>query len=489
MSMFENLFLKHSFGELGATFGRQVDPTPLENTRVLTINQSIADKFGLTREMLQSDEFLGIMAANAPISGLAPFAMKYTGHQFGVYNPHLGDGRGLLLGEIRDSRDIWQDWHLKGAGQTPYSRQADGRAVLRSSIREYLAGAAMTGLGIATTEALSIATSDTPVWREQQETGATLLRVAESHVRFGHFEYLFYTKQHEEQKQLADYLIRRHFPELASQPKPYLAFFTEVVKRTAIMIAKWQAYGFCHGVMNTDNMSILGLTFDYGPYAFLDDYQSGFICNHSDHSGRYAFDRQPDIGMWNLSALGYALSPLIDSEGINEALAEFSPTMVREYSHLMQKRLGLEEITEGDSVLFDQLFTLMEEQHIDFNHFFRVLSHLELNELARACELKNLGDDPKKVEEWLHLYAERISDLSEEEDLLRRKTMSMHNPKYVLRTYLAQQAIEEAEKGSSKMIEDLVFLLSSPFDEHPEYHHLSLPPGDDGKGMVLTCSS
>src|SRR5690606_30802819 len=217
------------------------------------------------------------------------------GHQFGYYNPRLGDGRGLLLGEVRNDAGEYWDLHLKGAGQTPWSRMGDGRAVLRSSIREFLASEYLHALGIPTSRALCVTSSSTPVWRERQERAAMLLRLAPSHLRFGHFEYFYYSNQHDALRQLLDHALACHFPQLLEGKRPIAALFREVLERTAALIAQWQAYGFCHGVMNTDNMSLLGITFDYGPYAFLDDYDAGHICNHSDSEGRYSFENQVPI--------------------------------------------------------------------------------------------------------------------------------------------------------------------------------------------------
>src|SRR5690606_24758676 len=258
----------------------------------------------------QRPEFVRLFSGNALWRDAEPRAMVYAGHQFGVYNPRLGDGRGLLLGEvINDAGEHW-DLHLKGTGQTPYSRMGDGRAVLRSSIREFLASEHLHALGIPSSRALCVTGSSTPVWREKQETAAMVLRLAPSHIRFGHFEYFYYTQQHKQLKQLAEHVLHNHFETCVEQQDPYLMMFRQIVERTAEMIAYWQAYGFCHGVMNTDNMSILGLTVDFGPYAFLDDFDAGFICNHSDDACRYRLENPVPIADWNLGALARAQAPV-----------------------------------------------------------------------------------------------------------------------------------------------------------------------------------
>ncbi|WBA13553.1 protein adenylyltransferase SelO [Salinivibrio proteolyticus] len=489
MAVFNGSHISFSFSQLGSAFGEHVTPTALENGRLFTYNAEVAKQLGLNESELTSEAFRAILSAEQPLAGRTPFAMKYTGHQFGQYNPALGDGRGVLLGEWRDADGTLWDWHLKGAGKTPYSRHGDGRAVLRSTLREYLASAAMTGLNIPTTQALAMAISDTPVMRERIETAATLLRVTESHVRFGHFEYLFYSQQHEALGTLADYVIARHFPELAEAEKPYAALLQEIVERTADMIAQWQAIGFNHGVMNTDNMSILGQTFDYGPYAFLDDFDPGYICNHSDYSGRYAFNQQPAIALWNLSALGYAFTPLVDKDVINDILGGFEHRLQVAYSRAMRDKLGLSDAQPSDSDLFNQLFALLEGNQTDYTCFFYQLSQYRGDALLTAGTLnqfKSICQDTQALTEWLSAYQQRVHTL---DDSTRLACMQRTNPKYILRNYLAQAAIEAAEKGDLQPTHDLMTVLAHPFDEHPSLAHLANPPTDDNKGLALSCSS
>lgn len=312
MSIWEGVNFTHRFSDLPSAFFTYVTPQPLDNTRWVVWNGELAKQFGLPESA--NEELLNVFAGQNEFASFAPLAMKYAGHQFGVYNPDLGDGRGLLLAEMQHQNGTWFDIHLKGAGLTPYSRMGDGRAVLRSTIREYLCSEAMAGLGIPTTRALGMMDSDTPVYREKMEYGALLIRIAETHIRFGHFEHFFYTNQLSEQKYLADKVIEWYFPDCLEVEKPYAAMFETIVEKTSVMIAYWQAYGFAHGVMNTDNMSILGQTFDYGPFGFLDDYDPNYICNHSDYQGRYAFEQQPRIALWNLSALAHSLSALVQRE-------------------------------------------------------------------------------------------------------------------------------------------------------------------------------
>ncbi len=314
----DDLPFLHRFADLGPTFSTEVEGTPMVAPKVAIWNQPLADVLGLHAEFADAASTAGILSGNRKPRSTRSVATVYSGHQFGVWAGQLGDGRALLVGELGN-----HEIQLKGAGRTPYSRGADGRAVLRSSIREYLCSEAMYGLGIPTTRALALVVSPEPVWRETLETAAVVTRVAPSFLRFGHFEHFFHGNQHDALKQLADHAVDAHFPELRDAANPYQAMLDEVVTRTARLIAQWQTVGFCHGVMNTDNMSLLGLTIDYGPFGFLDGFDAGHICNHSDHSGRYSYANQPEIGLFNLHCLAQALLPLLDREEAIAALKRY----------------------------------------------------------------------------------------------------------------------------------------------------------------------
>ncbi len=383
---------------LPPTLWARVQPQGIADPRLVSFNADAAALIDLDPSSAQNPDFLAFASGNIVLPGCAPLAQKYTGHQFGVYNPDLGDGRGLLLGEVRNARDgsgggsgggscekKW-DLHLKGAGTTPFSRGADGRAVLRSSIREYLCSEAMHGLGIPSTRALCIVAGSETVRREEMEPVATLIRMSESHVRFGHFEYLFYTQQHDALAQLADYVVGHHYPEHIGKPDRHALLLRDVIARTAAMIAHWQAVGFNHGVMNTDNMSILGVTFDYGPFAFFDAYDARYICNHTDHDGRYAFHRQPAIGLWNLNALAHALSPLIPHAQLVELLQGYEGILVATFAAKMRAKLGLRQTQAGDEVLLQELFDMLQANAVDYPVFFRRLCDFrpgEPNDLLR----------------------------------------------------------------------------------------------------------
>lgn len=490
MSSLSSLSLSSRFFDLPNAFYTQVTPQPLNNTRWVAWNHDFASQFGLPTLPPEGD--LKHFFAGELISETFPsLAMKYAGHQFGVYNPELGDGRGLLLGELANRDGALFDVHLKGAGLTPYSRMGDGRAVLRSTIREYLCSEAMAGLGIPTTRALGMLTSDTPVYRERVEQGALLIRMSESHIRFGHFEHFFYTNQMAELKLLADKVIEWYWPQCLQDDKPYAAMFETIVDKTANMIAYWQAYGFAHGVMNTDNMSILGQTFDYGPFGFLDDYEPGYICNHSDYQGRYAFDQQPRIALWNLSALAHALSPLVERPDLEAILAQFEVKLGSYFSQLMRSKLGLHCKLEQDSQLFQAMFELLHQNHVDYTRFMRELSNLDH---ADPQVVVDLFIDREAAKAWLDLYLARCEcevddDAAPISAEARCTSMRAANPKYILRNYLAQQAIEKAEQGDFSEVEALAALLKTPYDEQPEMEHYANLPPEWGKKMEISCSS
>ncbi|MDU1144713.1 protein adenylyltransferase SelO family protein [Aeromonas rivipollensis] len=458
-----------------------VAPQPLREPRLLHLNQGLLRELGL--EGVAEADWLACCGQGQPLPGMQPVAQVYAGHQFGGYSPRLGDGRALLLGEqLAPDGQRW-DLHLKGAGKTPFSRFGDGRAVLRSSIREYLASEALHALGIPTTRALVLVGSDEPVYREQVESGATVLRTAPSHLRFGHFEYFAWSGQGEKIPALIDYALRHHFPELANGAE----LFTEVVRRTARLIAKWQAAGFCHGVMNTDNMSLLGLTLDYGPYGFIDAYVPDFVCNHSDSGGRYALDQQPAVGYWNLQRLAQALADQVDGDALAAALAQYEHQLILHYSELMRARLGLETWEDEDPALFRQLFQLLAEHRVDYHLFLRRLGELT-SQGGWPASLLALLPDPACWQEWLDAYRQRLIREGSK-DGARKARMDAVNPKYVLRNALAQQVIDAAETGNMAPFERLFAALQHPFDEQPEYEDLATPVPHWYCGGELSCSS
>jgi uncharacterized protein YdiU (UPF0061 family) len=485
----------NAFARLPEHFYARVQPTPLEDPYTVSVNKQAAALIDLDPAELAHPEFAHYFTGAKPLPGSEPLAMLYAGHQFGHWVPQLGDGRAILLGQVRNQQGETWDLQLKGAGLTPFSRGGDGRAVLRSTIREYLCAEAMHGLGIPTTRSLCMTGSDEEVYREQIETGAMLLRMAPSHVRFGSFEVFYHRGQYDRLKELADHVIAEHYPELADTPRPYAAFLQEVVRRTGRLMAQWQLVGFAHGVMNTDNMSVLGLTMDYGPFGFLDAYDPDFICNHSDHGGRYRFDAQPSIGLWNLSAFAQALLPLLNAED-GEAAAEeardilkaYEPELVRTYARGMRDKLGLRESRDGDQSLSAGLLELMHKSGSDYTNAFRALGWLKLDDTGSDAPLRDQFIDRAAFDAWASNYRNRLR-AEQSDDARRRARMQRTNPKYVLRNWLAQRAIDKAQDKDFSEIDRLLGILQAPFDEHPDHADCAAPPPDWAKGISVSCSS
>ncbi len=475
----EALKLTNPYLELPAECHDRTEPSPLNKPFLIHANEPLAEQLGIDKEELYTERFVAFVNGSWHPKGSEPFAMCYAGHQFGHYVPRLGDGRAINIGTLKG-------WHLqlKGAGVTKYSRSGDGRAVLRSSIREYLMSEAMHRLNILTTRALAIIGSEHSVYRETWEKGAIVLRLSPSWVRFGTFEYFAHKKRYEELKALVEYAIKESYPHLLEMEGQYIRFFTEVVQQTARLMAQWQAVGFQHGVMNTDNMSIAGLTIDYGPYAFLDDYDRENICNHTDAYGRYSFGNQPSIGEWNLRALMVALAPVISVKAMEKALARYSSYYTRAYLYEMGKKLGLEVVTDEDGKLIEHLLGVMQSLQVDYTLFFRTLSRYDGDRRA----LLSLGLYHKPLHEWLDDYDARLKK-NEAGTAYRHEAMLQANPKYVLKNYMLDEAIAAAEEGEYGLIKDLFAIARDPFAEHPQFEHWAGATPERYKNKKLSCSS
>lgn len=486
---FDNHLVKH----LGFQY-QKVTPTPLIDSHLVAVSDAMLAELGLSKDDVNQTNFIDVFAGRVLPKGGCYHAQVYAGHQFGQFVPQLGDGRAISLGEVVDVHGNRQDLQLKGAGLTPYSRMGDGRAVLRSCIREYLASEAMHALGIPTTRALCIAGSNHDVYRETAEKGAIMTRVSPSYIRFGHFEYWFHQGRKDELNQLADYCLAEYFHDCLNEPKPHLGMFKQIVASTAKLIAKWQAHGFAHGVMNTDNMSILGLTIDYGPFGFLDDYDPTFICNHSDHTGRYAFEQQPSIGLWNLNALAITFSGWLSTEEITDTLKTYEPIFVQEYIQLMQQKLGLSIWQESDQALLGQYLNLMSSHKADYSLSFRLLNQVQQadNDNTHCQALLALFDSKCEnyagISEWLNLYRQRLAE-NDWDDEERQSMQNQYNAKYILRNYLAQQAIAKAEQGDYHEITKLEQILTKPFNEQQEHQAYAQTAPSWGKSLEISCSS
>lgn len=487
----------NAFGRLAPHFYTRLDPTALPEPYFVAAAPDAAQLIGLDAEMLRDAEVVQPLAGSAVVAGTDPLAAVYSGHQFGVYVPQLGDGRALLLGGVRATDGSLWELQLKGAGKTPYSRMGDGRAVLRSSIREFLCSEAMHALGIPTTRALAVMGSDFPVFRETVETAAVVTRMAPSFVRFGSFEFFFWRGENEALKQLADYVIDAFFPhcrDAGTGPAPYLALLREVARRTARLVAQWQGVGFCHGVMNSDNMSILGLTIDYGPFGFIDAFDAGHVCNHSDEHGRYAYSQQPAVAHWNLYCLGQAMIPLtLDIEATRAALDTYQDEYAQVVDEVMRAKLGLATAEPGDEALIEQLIGVLHANRADWTLFWRNLATLSLEAGAADAAVRDLFVDRAAFDAWAMDYRARLRREGSI-DVERVARMKRVNPKYVLRNHLAEIAIRQArgdggEPRDFSAVEMLLRVLARPFDDQPEFDDYAKAPPDWAGSLSVSCSS
>lgn len=455
-----------------------VSPTPLTSPKIIHVNPSVRKKIGLDETIIENPSFLRFINGDLDFEGLFFGASFYSGHQFGHYVSRLGDGRAITIAEIKNDQQEYIELQLKGSGLTPFSRMGDGKAVVRSSIREYLASAHLKALGIPTTEALSIISGSDGVYREEVEKSAIVLRTSESFLRFGHYQYFAHTNQLEELKTLVDFTIENYFKAYHQHPNAYVLFFQEVVKRTAALFAHWQAVGFCHGVLNTDNMSILGLTLDYGPYGFINDFDQDYICNHSDHEGRYSLGNQPSIGLWNLQALGAALSSLISETDLKRTLESYPQLFLVQYRKLLLDKCGLYKLQETDEDFIRSMLNMLVFTKLDYTVFFRSLSNYKVGSLV----LKNVPASDA-LANWLTLYEQRlkIEDIEESE---RHELMLEVNPKFILRNYLAQMCIDDPS-----MISQYFDILTNPYEEWITLDALSKPAPEKYKNLSVSCSS
>ena len=474
-------------------------PTPVSKPKVIGWSVALAEELGIAKP--DDQESIDMLAGNLVHDHMRPYAARYGGHQFGNWAGQLGDGRAITLGEAQTNVGKLE-FQLKGAGPTPYSRRADGRAVLRSSLREFLCSEAMHFLGVPTTRALSLTLTGDRVVRDffydgnpKAEPGAIVCRVSPSFIRFGNFEILASLGEHELLKALVDFTIQEHYPDLN-----YAGFLNEVARRTAVMTAHWMRVGFVHGVMNTDNMSVLGLTIDYGPYGWLEPFEPNFTPNTTDAEGkRYAFGNQPGISLWNIARFAEALGPLIqDHAKLEKALEIYRDTFGKTNTQFVAQKLGFKAPKPGDQDGVAELFTLLQATQADFTLFFRALSNWEpgtelISRLEPTFYLEVVpAKILEKLHQWAHWYEERLKS-DQVPTAERHAQMKKVNPKYVLRNYLAQQAIQAAEAGDYTMIDRLLKVLEHPYDEQPEHEDLAQKRPEWARNhpgsSTLSCSS
>jgi len=503
----------NSYARLPEGFFTRTAPTPVRDPKLIALNRPLALRLGLDPDWLAGPDGLQMLAGNALPEGAEPIAQAYAGHQFGGFSPQLGDGRAILLGEVVAPDGARFDIQLKGSGPTPFSRRGDGRAWLGPVMREYLVSEFMAAFGVPTTRALAIVGSDAPVRRETIETAAVVTRLAPSFIRFGHFEHFAAREDHAALRELADFVIDRFYPACRDAGgNPYQALLREVSLRTADMVAHWQAVGFCHGVMNTDNMSILGLTIDYGPFGFLDAFDANHICNHSDQQGRYAYSQQPQVAFWNLHCLAQALLPLwrdtdaadaADPEAAKEAAKEAAVAAAREaldpfrdryaaafFRHYRAK-LGLRPLggqENEDEALLTNLFRVLHANRVDYTLFWRNLARISGKDANADAPVRDLFLDRAAWDAWAAEYRARLQ-AEQSDDATRAAGMLAVNPKYILRNHLAETAIRAARDKDFSEVDRLLAVLSRPFDEQPESEAYAALPPDWASGLEVSCSS
>ncbi|HEU5048484.1 MAG TPA: YdiU family protein [Rickettsiales bacterium] len=470
----------NSYARLPEQFYRKLPPVPVSSPRLIAFNYVLAQELGASNASLETAPLAAIFSGNVIPEGAEPLALAYAGHQFGHFVPQLGDGRAILLGEVKDPHGIRRDIQLKGSGPTPFSRNGDGRAALGPVIREYIVSEAMHALGIRTTRSLAAVTTGEPVFRETALPGAIVTRIAASHIRIGTFEYFAARGDHSSVKLLADYTIARHYPEAAHTANPYITFFESVAQAQAALVASWMRVGFIHGVMNTDNMAVSGETIDYGPCAFMDYYDPMMVFSSIDRGGRYAFSNQPLIAQWNLARLAESLLPLFNAEIpkavkiAEERLAAF-PIIFRQYwLKEMRDKLGLFTQEEEDIALIEDLLQLMHKAEADYTVTFRLLS----NAAAESDDkpLLQLFEEAQGITQWLQRWRTRLMR-QPQSTMERAEKMRQANPVYIPRNHRIEQAIQAAvQLDDFSWMQRLQQVLAQPYQEKEEYAQYALPP-------------
>jgi len=484
----------NSYARLPQRFFARIAPTPVREPRRIHINVPLALQLGLDPTALEREEGVQIFAGNQMPETAEPIATAYAGDQFGGFVPQLGDGRAILLGEILDQNGVRRDLQLKGAGPTPFSRRGDGRAALGPVLREYLISETMAAIGIPTTRSLAAVLTGETVYREEALPGAVLTRIAASHIRVGTFQFFASRDDQEGVRLLADHVIARHYPDAATAKNPYRALLDAVIQAQASLIAQWLLVGFVHGVMNTDNMSIAGETIDYGPCAFLDEYNPAAVWSAIDRTGRYAYANQPGIAQWNLMRLAECLLPLISTDSeraiaeAEEALEAFAPEYEKAYQAGLRRKLGLFTEQEGDAALGGDLLKEMAENKTDYTLSFRGLSEgpSGRNENTEMC---NLFAKSSASDDWMKRWRQRL-DLEPMDPSARRAAMCAANPLFIPRNHLVEAVIRAGvDRSDFGPFEELLTVLSKPFEDQPGFTRYAKPPQEHERVCQTFCGT
>lgn len=476
----EDFRFDNSFQKLPAFLFENVAPTPLKEAKLIHVTE-LKKLLGFSQ--VDNSVLKRWLNGEIRFQNDQQISTRYAGHQFGAFAGQLGDGRAISLGEVLTSDGKRFEIQTKGSGITPFSRMGDGKAVIRSSVREYLCSETMYGLGIPTSRVLALITGEDAVYREEIERSAIIARVFPSNIRFGHFEMCYHFNQKGVLHDLIEY-TRHHF--FAGVPVEEM--LAKIIENTAMLIAQWQNAGFCHGVMNTDNMSVLGITIDYGPFGFLEDTVLSHVCNHSDHEGRYAYNNQPSIAMWNLERLLICFSDHVSKERLTYLLNTFPELFRKHYQKLCQRKLGLRTNEPEDYEFFISLLRILSNLEIDYTYFFRQLCDYKMNHSDSLSELWNHYEKNEELILWFNKYNQRLHrEFSD--DTKRSGEMKRTNPKFILRNYIAQEVITDVEKGENEKLKNWLKILYDPFSEHPEYDSYSKPTQVEKKNIIVSCSS
>ena len=487
-----HLGFEHSYFALPAHFHARISPTPVANPRLVVFNRSLAAELGLDPDAIER-EAAAMFSGNQLPEDATPIAMAYAGHQFGGFVPRLGDGRAILLGELRDRAGVLRDVQLKGAGQTPFSRNGDGLAALGPMLREYLISEAMHALGISTTRSLAVVATGERVFRDRELPGAVLTRVAASHVRVGTFQYFAAQGNEQAIRELLDYVIARHYPHVRDDAVPALALLKAVSERQALLIVDWMRVGFIHGVMNTDNMAISGETIDYGPCAFMDEYDPGTVFSAIDRGGRYAYVNQPAIAQWNLSRFAETLLPLIDADSdkavaaATEVLQSFIEQVNSGFLETMCRKIGIASMEDGDVELVRRLLTTMHAASADFTLTFRRLAGAAAGDSEHA--LHEMFGESSDFADWLRDWRARLErDPQSAAD--RAANMRRVNPAFIPRNHRVEAALNAAsDNGDMAPFHRLLAILQRPYDEQSENSEYAQPPQPSERVLNTFCGT